>query len=128
MFGASPDDDALVLDEERASDAVTMPRRAVRCLACGHALTSTNAKTRVNGAHAHTFKNPSGIDYRVGCFRDAPGCRGVGDASDVWTWFPGYAWRIALCGACAVHVGWTFARTGEGVAFVALVLERITES
>lgn len=114
--------------EDDAADSETEPARAIRCAACGHALTTRKEKISVNGAHAHTFKNPTGIDYRVGCFRRAPGLRAVGDASGVWTWFPGYAWRIAVCGACAAHVGWTFAREAEGASFAALVLDRVTES
>lgn len=29
-----------------------------------------------------------------------------GGASTEFTWFPGYAWTIALCAACKAHVGW----------------------
>jgi hypothetical protein len=32
-----------------------------------------------------------------------------GAASAEYSWFPGYAWTIALCAACAVHLGWRYA-------------------
>lgn len=120
--------DAPALGDESADDAGTASERAVRCAACGHALTTRKEEFCVNGAHAHTFKNPASLDYRVGCFRRAPGCRVVGEASSVWTWFPGYAWRIGLCGRCGAHVGWTFAKDDASASFAALVLDRISES
>lgn len=24
------------------------------------------------------------------------------------SWFPGYAWRLAVCPQCGAHMGWTF--------------------
>lgn len=71
----------------------------------------------------HARVNPSAIEYRFGCFDDAPGCRTWGETSDFFAWFPGYAWTIALCGACGVHLGWSFTR--EGDRFFGLVLERL---
>ena len=108
-------------DEEEVAD-----ERAVVCAACRHALTTRRARVEVDGKHVHTFVNPSGIEFVVACFEDAPGARSVGAWEDFWTWFPGHAWRIALCGRCGAHVGWAFARAASGArAFFALVLDRV---
>jgi hypothetical protein len=95
------------------------------CAACAHVLTDDDARISVSGAHVHVFRNPSAIDYRIGCFSDAPGCRGIGDFSTVWTWFPGWAWRVAECANCGAHLGWSFSR--EQGLFYGLILERIVE-
>ena len=97
--------------------------RAIVCFACGHAVTRERARIQVNGAHAHVFKNPSAIDYRIGCFSEAQGCAPVGEASTVWTWFPGHAWQIAVCGRCGVHLGWSF--TDQANIFWGLILDRL---
>jgi hypothetical protein len=52
--------------------------------------------------------NPSGFRFTVACFGVAPGCISEGPRSDVWTWFPGYAWQVELCLGCTRHVGWSF--------------------
>jgi len=30
-----------------------------------------------------------------------------------FTWYAGYAWRIAYCGNCAQHLGWRFEAIGD---------------
>jgi hypothetical protein len=97
--------------------------RWLRCASCGHGLAREQARTEVQGKHVHTFVNPAGHEYTIRCFTDVPGCTGAGDESTFWTWFPGFAWRIALCAACGTHVGWSF--RGEAGAFWGLVVERI---
>lgn len=69
--------------------------------------------------------NPSGIEFRFGCFDDAPGCGGWGESSTFFTWFSGYAWQIVLCRGCAIHLGWVF--RSEGDVFYGLLLDRLRE-
>ena len=95
----------------------------VRCAGCGHGLARKSARTEVDGKHVHTFVNPHGIEYTFGCWTDAPGCRGWGEESTLFTWFAGFAWRIALCAQCGVHVGWSF--RAESGGFVGLVVDRV---
>jgi hypothetical protein len=95
----------------------------LRCTACDHAIAREQARIDVQGKHVHTFVNPAGHEFTVRCFGEAPGCRGMGDESTFWTWFPGFAWRIALCAQCGTHVGWSF--RGAAEAFWGLVVERV---
>jgi len=81
----------------------------------------------VNGAHEHELMNPAGIRFVIACFRDAPGCVGEGPSSMVWSWFPGRAWRVALCKACGVHLGWSFEAEGSA-PFFGLIADRIARA
>lgn len=116
-------------DPERAASDAPAPkteeRRLVRCARCEHALTDAKARTEKDGAHRHTFVNPSGLSFHVACYRDAPGCLEIGEAETFWSWFSGYSWRNALCGRCGVHVGWSY--RGRDDAFFGLIVDRIVE-
>ena len=109
---------------EARSEAKPADERALRCAACGASITSERARIEIHGAHEHRRVNPSGADFHVGCFADAPGCRTEGVPTTHWTWFPGCAWQIALCRACGAHLGWAF--TGEA-KFFGLILPRLRE-
>jgi hypothetical protein len=82
------------------------------------------ASTEVSGSHRHTFCNPAGLVFEVGCFAEAPGCVAIGEASEFFSWFPGYAWRVGICRGCTAHLGWSY---GEGPDFWGLVLDRLFE-
>jgi hypothetical protein len=96
----------------------------LRCASCGHAITEPRERLQVDGAHGHVFTNPHGLSFEIGCFRNAPGCRAAGRPTDEHTWFPGYAWRVALCAGCGVHLGWYY-QGGGGGRFYGLILERL---
>jgi hypothetical protein len=112
-------------ESEQAPEQETrsLDDRWIRCASCSHALARDRDRIDVQGKHVHTFVNPGGHEYTIRCFADAPGCAAAGDESTFWTWFPGFAWRVALCAACGAHVGWSF-RAETGV-FWGLVVERI---
>jgi hypothetical protein len=95
------------------------------CASCGAFVTESRARLHVNGAHEHSFINPAGLIFRIGCFSDAPGVRRVGEESSHWTWFAGFAWQIALCQSCAEHVGWSYRNADS--RFVALIADRVVE-
>lgn len=97
---------------------------ALRCAVCSHAVTSARARCEVGGAHEHTFMNPAGLVFRIGCFSEAPGCTAIGPPSTEWSWFAGAAWRVALCASCRTHLGWSFEGEGAG-RFWGLVLDRL---
>ncbi len=90
------------------------------CRACGRIITGRDQQILINGSHSHTFFNPAGIVYELGCFREACGCMTVGEATAEFTWFSGHAWRFALCLSCDTHLGWFF-EMGEH-SFYGLIL------
>ncbi len=114
--------DAATADAE----ADTGSGSAVLCRACRHRLTRKGLGTRAAGAHEHAYLNPAGIVYRFACYADAPGAHALGASSREWSWFPGHAWRVAICGGCAVHVGWRF-QADAGGGFYGLIVDRIVE-
>lgn len=102
-----------------ADDAAPRLDPVVRCRSCGHAITRPGAATEVLGAHEHTFRNPAGYSFHVLCFDEAPGCLTLGPATLAATWFPGYAWALAVCGGCHEHLGWSYG------AFFGLIATRL---
>ena len=96
------------------------------CAACSRLITSQDQRMPVSGAHAHTFRNPHGLVFKIGCFATAPGCGQVGEATEEWTWFPGYSWQLAVCMSCGSHLGWRYlSRAGD--AFYGLILRQLAE-
>ena len=96
------------------------------CAACGSWITRQDQRVPVNGAHTHIFRNPHGLDFKIGCFATAPGCGQVGEATEEWTWFPGYSWQVAVCNHCGSHLGWRYlSRAGD--VFYGLILRQLAE-
>lgn len=98
--------------------------RPLRCRTCGQPVTDDGLRIAVGGQHVHNLFNPMGILFEVGCFAKAPGCRFDGVWTKEFTWFPGHAWRYALCGGCGAHLGWEY--RGEGSGFVGLIVTELT--
>ncbi len=80
----------------------------------------------IQGQHSHTFTNPAGILYTIGCFSKADGCIVHGMPTTEFTWFEGFRWSIALCGGCLIHLGWFYQSGSE--AFFGMILDRLVES
>jgi hypothetical protein len=102
--------------------------KSVRCATCRHRVSDEQQRIQVAGHHRHTCVNPAGVVYRIGCFRRADGCKGQGALVAEHSWFAGYAWQVALCGNCLLHLGWAFRGGGErggGEGFHGLILERV---
>ena len=95
----------------------------LRCAACGHPITRPKLRISVNGQHGHTFVNPAGILFEIGCFSEAEGCGELGPESDEFSWFPGYSWQVAVCRSCMTHLGWRFWSSGR--TFYGLILNRL---
>ena len=94
------------------------------CRVCGEPITSRADQTVVAGAQVHRRTNPAGITFTFGCFSSAPGATEAGPATDEHSWFAGFCWSFATCGACGEHLGWLF----EGAErFHGLILDRLVE-
>jgi hypothetical protein len=107
--------------EAQAEDAGPAP--LLCCVQCLHTITSDNRRMTVSGAHRHVFANPFGHVFEIGCFSDAPGCAVVGAPSPDFSWFTGTTWRVAVCAACGLHLGWRY-ESGDR-AFYGLILDRL---
>ncbi|MBU2490305.1 MAG: hypothetical protein KKA60_13025 [Proteobacteria bacterium] len=100
--------------------------KKIRCAACGSGVTSRDRKTERGGSHEHSFFNPVGLVFVIGCFTDCPGCAVLAPRSTEFTWFPGHAWQLALCRACLEHLGWRYV-SPDGDSFFGLILDRLVE-
>ena len=96
------------------------------CRSCLHPITRPADRSEIEGRHRHTFANPHGIVFEIGCFRNAPGCGAIGPASEEFAWFAGHAWRVCVCAACLVHLGWRVT-AAAGSPFFGLILDRLIE-
>jgi len=94
------------------------------CANCRHPVTNQDERISVLGEHEHSCTNPHGMTFHIGCFRRAGGCEPVGTQTTEHSWFPGYAWEIALCATCQAHLGWQFVSTGD--YFFGLILGHLT--
>ncbi len=93
------------------------------CIKCKFPIAQESDRIQINEKHQHVFANPNGHIYQIGCFARAPGCFVFGDETSYFTWFPGYAWRIALCGKCGTLLGWAFQLKENH--FFGLILDKI---
>ena len=100
------------------------PPERLACRQCGQIITDASQRISIDGSHQHTFANPHGIVYEIGCFQAVTGCGAAGTPSEDFSWFRGYRWRIILCINCLTHLGWTFNNTA-GHSFFGLILERL---
>lgn len=97
----------------------------ILCRYCRHRITSVSNLISVNGNHRHTFINPAGITYQIGCYSSAEGCLVYGYPTGEYTWFSGYSWSLALCAACYSHLGWFYQSATDG--FFGLIRNRLIE-
>ena len=96
----------------------------ILCRRCGRYITSGKQRISVNGSHEHTFANPEGILFHVGCFARVQGCSFAGEPTGEWSWFMGYAWSVAYCAGCGLHLGWRYSSADD--VFHGLVLRSLS--
>lgn len=98
----------------------------ILCRQCRRIITTPAERIEMQGAHQHTFANPHGIVYQIGCFRSATGCGYGGQPTDEFSWFKGFSWRVAVCGSCLFHLGWLFISPG-GKSFNGLIIDHLIQ-
>jgi len=108
-------------DEEKKEE-----EKHILCAQCRAVITSPHERIEVQGAHEHTFFNPYGIIFQIGCFRQARGCGYQGPAIEEFSWFPGYSWRIAICRSCLTHLGWLYSAPDKE-SFCGLILDHLIQ-
>jgi hypothetical protein len=97
------------------------------CQQCRQIITSISEMIEVSGCHQHTFANPEGIIFEIGCFKKAWGCGYVGPATEEFTWFKGFHWKVAVCSHCLIYLGWLYIASGNE-SFHGLILDRLVRS
>lgn len=112
--------------EEEAAKRSPEEEEYIICRQCRQAITRPVERMAMQGSHQHTFANPHGIVFEIGCFKDVTGCGYAGAATDEFSWFAGYSWRLCFCSMCLTHLGWIFS-SNAGDGFHALILDRIIQ-
>lgn len=111
---------------QTASKPKEKPEETLICRECRQVITRPADRINIEGSFRHTFSNPHGIVYEIGCFQSIIGCGLVGPPSNEFTWFKGYNWRILICVGCHIHMGWSFSNGPDG--FYGLILDRLITS
>ena len=96
------------------------------CRNCGNTITTPERMISVNEQHIHTFTNPAGITYDIGCFSSTSGCIVYGKPTLEHTWFEGFSWSFTLCSDCLIHLGWFY--QGENENFFGLIMDHLMDS
>ena len=105
-------------------DSEKEQQKGLLCRHCRLLITTSREQLDKEGTHLHTFFNPAGIVYEIGCFRRAPGCLPFGPSSTEFAWFSGYIWQVVYCRGCQQHLGWMF--SGED-RFFGLIVNKLAE-
>ena len=105
-------------------DEVLDHGKAVRCAYCKTVITYQGNAEHIQGQHVHSFINPGGYEFTIGCFRRA-WCKVMGLPMLEWSWFNGYTWQYALCPQCQEHLGWFYRSSPDDSAFYGLILDRL---
>ena len=108
--------------EESRSD------RDLVCAQCGALICRHRDRLTIEGRHCWDKVNPAGIHFRILCFAAAPGCIPVGEPVTEFSWFRGYAWSVAICAACSIHLGWLFSSETATEGFFGLIEDALRES
>lgn len=96
------------------------------CRFCHAPVARARDAIRIGSNHYYHFINPHGIEFQIGCYRQAPGCDIRGNASEHHSWFPGFRWQLAVCGDCHEHLGWLYQRQ-EQDSFYGLIVDKLVE-
>jgi hypothetical protein len=112
------------LVEDETEEKTEEQEEYILCRQCRNIIVSPDDRIIVQGSHQHTYANPHGIVFEIGCFKNVKGCGHAGPPSEDFSWFAGFNWRIAVCLMCLTHLGWLFSGPGKE-GFHGLILDRL---
>ena len=116
-----------LLEDQAADETKSVDPLAaggIYCRQCFKLISRQDQQKEVQGAHQHTFANPNGIIFEIGCFQSAEGCLTSGPSTREFSWFKDFSWQVAVCRGCLLQMGWLFSSAGSE-AFYALILDRL---
>ncbi len=113
-------------EEEISNKEKNRKKDLIICKACKNIITEPENKIQINGQFSHTFQNPAGAIFNIGCFSVTQGCLDVSEKTAEFSWFPGFNWVIVVCSNCYTHMGWHYSMNGSG--FYGLILDKIVEN
>ncbi len=124
-----PPDDSGARSDEHVTDRTAERRRVLVCRSCGQVLARADHRFTMGDRAIEAFVNPAGYMHELLTVHHADGVVLVGAPTAVATWFPGYAWQIAHCAGCAVHVGWQWmgGPDSQPSMFVGLLTRQVVE-
>lgn len=122
LFRGESESPDTVRDSSVEDESDDEQSRALLCRTCSTPITTAAQRIDKEGKHLHTFFNPAGIVYEIGCFRNAPGCMTYGPSSAEFPWFAGYTWQVVCCRRCQDHLGWAFRADDE---FFGLIVKKL---
>ncbi len=108
---------------EHKTELSSLNEDGIFCALCNHLITDPGKQIVVNQSFRHIFANPHGYVFEIACFSIANGCKSASIESSEFTWFPGFSWRIGICGQCSSHLGWIF--SSDTKTFFGLIVEKI---
>lgn len=125
LFRGGSEAPGVTRDSSTRDESDNEQSRALLCRTCSIPITTEKQRIEKEGKHFHTFFNPAGIVYEIGCFRSAPGCLTYGPQSTEFAWFTGYKWQVVCCSSCQDHLGWKFDADDE---FFGLIIKKLKEN
>ncbi|MCD4675516.1 MAG: hypothetical protein K8S18_05900 [Desulfobacula sp.] len=111
------------LSTRKKTDTLPKEDEIILCAFCNNPVTDPSRQIIVNNSFHHTFANPHGYVFEIGCFSNAKGCVPGSIASSEFSWFIGYSWKIGVCNYCSSHLGWIF--SSKSNKFFGLILEKL---
>ena len=118
-----PSDEVVIKSEKKFG---IVEGQVILCKNCRNTVTGPDWIITVNEQHRHTFLNPEGLVFQVGCFSHADGCLIDDQPTLENTWFAGFNWSISICSNCMVHLGWFYQKDDQN--FFSLIIDRLVDS
>ena len=110
-------------DTEKKAETMSKEDEIITCALCNNHITDLCRQIIVNKSFNHTFANPYGQVFEIGCFSQAKGCLPGSMGSTEFSWFFGFSWQIGICNQCLTHLGWIFSSKSD--LFYGLILEKL---